>query len=136
MKTTAILATIILLATTPLAHAGVIFSDDFNRPHPSNSDQILTLGPPWVEHEVNATDVIVDGGRLFLGGITPSAQASDLSSLCLFGTMLSFDWGGVAAATGKPLQVLWSTDNSSFTDLAVLDLNSNNLNSPNNKPFE
>ena len=50
MKTTTILATVILLATTMLAQAGVIFSDDFNRV-PSN-----IVGNGWAETEFGATD--------------------------------------------------------------------------------
>ena len=50
MKTATILATVILLAATMLAQAGVIYEDDFNRP-PNT-----IVGNGWVETEFGASD--------------------------------------------------------------------------------
>jgi hypothetical protein len=112
MKTTTILATVILLATTMLAQAGVIFADDFNRP-PSN-----IVGNGWVETEFGSSDArIISNSGSILGAVQSenAAVAQQVSTLGLFSTMLEFDYAAVLV--GGTLSALLSLDNTVYTTL-------------------
>jgi hypothetical protein len=73
MKTTTMLATVILLATTMPAQAAVIFSDNFDRPDSS------VVGNGWVELDevFSPSDARIEGDKLFLS--VPSEAAHELN---------------------------------------------------------
>ena len=106
------MATLILLASTTFAQAGVIFSDDFNR----GSNTVNTVGNGWVETESAATDArIILGVELELNGPFAVSVTQHLgSTLGLFGTYIAFDWCGFFAEPGDFLNLLWSNDGSTF----------------------
>ena len=119
MKTTT-LATAVLLATTTLARAGVIFADDFNR----GGTTVNTVGNGWVENESAATDArIILGVELELNGPFAVSVTQHLgSTLGLFGSYIAFDWRGLFSEPGDFLNLLWSNDGSTFNPLASYDL--------------
>ena len=77
MKT--LMATLILLASTTFAQAGVIFSDDFNR----GSNTVNTVGNGWVETESAATDA-----RIILGVELELTDHSRFPSRSIWGQRL------------------------------------------------
>jgi hypothetical protein len=95
------------LASAFAAHAGVIFSDDFNR---ADSN---TVGNGWVEIENVATDAAISGNQLALAdnaaSVTRYLGGNPLNDISLTLDVLS---GSVA--------LFLSTDNLSFTPLPVL----------------
>ena len=102
MKTTTILATVILLATTMLAQAGVIFSDDFTRV-PSN-----IVGNGWAETEFGGSDAQLIDTSVQLGN--HAAVTQQISTLGLLSTQVEFDFADIII--GGAIDVLLSLNNA------------------------
>ena len=117
MKST-ILATVALLATTMLAQAGVIFSDDFTRV-PSN-----IVGNGWAEIEFGGSDAQIIDTAVQLGGVDPTSVTQHVSTLGLLSTTLDFDYATVDIGLGGPLDVLLSLDDVVYTSLGTFALGS------------
>ncbi|MGB6768998.1 MAG: PEP-CTERM sorting domain-containing protein [Methyloceanibacter sp.] len=114
MKTTTILATVILLATTMLAQAGVIFSDDFTRV-PSN-----IVGNGWAETEFGGSDAQLIDTSVQLGN--HAAVTQQISTLGLLSTQVEFDFADIVI--GGAIDVLLSLNNATYTPLASFASNS------------
>ena len=102
MKTATILATVILLATTMLAQAGVIFSDDFTRV-PSN-----IVGNGWAETEFGGSDAQLIDTSVQLGN--HAAVTQQISTLGLLSTQVEFDFADIII--GGAIDVLLSLNNA------------------------
>src|SRR5262245_51730166 len=99
-------AALLLAPTVTGAPAGVIFSDDFNRP-PSN-----IVGNGWVETEFGASDAqIISNGGSILGAVQldNAAVTQQVSTLGLLSTQVEFDFRNVII--GGTIDVLLSPNN-------------------------
>jgi hypothetical protein len=111
MKT--LLGTIILLASTTLADAAIVFQDHFNR------RDSHTVGNGWAEIEDTPTeDAQILGHELELSDASVT-QHLDLTGK--FNTTLEFEW--FASLFGDHLDVLLSLDGIAYSLVAKFSLN-------------
>jgi hypothetical protein len=116
----------VLMLAQP-AEAVTIFFDDFNRTPAAN-----TVGNNWIETETDAPAVRVDTNTLLMAGNGNAPRYATqgnaiLSTIGLTNITLDYQWSSAGAETGDFLNVYWSPDGTSFTQLASHALSNTSL---------